>query len=273
MYNERKVIILKVLTLSIAVSAMIASSIGLIFTDIYKRIVSDSELAFIFAQDLISLISSVILLVLSVFPGKKHVKWEVIRIGLIGYLLYVFGQYVMGTVYNYCYFLYLTVFGLSIFFLMAALSDIKYENIEFDIPGSLRIIIAIYCTIIPAFFAPQWIVEIYQHIRNGLRPGSAGLTFNYYVYILDLCFVLPVCVLSVVFILQKKKSGILLGGILSIFGFALMLWVALGFWFKNLFHQQTDVGNTILFSVISLIFFVLSIFYFVKTKIMITGKV
>jgi hypothetical protein len=267
MFKKEKIIILQVLAALIAISALIASIAGIVFPGIYKSIVLDKEMPFVFAQDFISFIAVLLLLLLAFFGKKQNIKLDIIRIGIVGYLFYVYGQYVMGTVYNYYYFLYLSVFGLSIFYFINAFTGIEYEKLEFSISKSLRIIIAVYCAVMPVFFAPQWIIEILHYIQNYSRPGKNGLTFNYYVYILDLCFVLPVCVVVTVFLFQKKILGILLGGILSIFGFVLMLWVALGFFCQPLFHRNMDFGNATQFSIISFVFLVLSIFYFINTKI------
>jgi hypothetical protein len=267
MFKKEKIMTLRVLAALIAVSALIASVAGIVFPDIYKPIVAEKEMPFVFAQDLISFIAAVLLLVVTFLVKKENIKLDIIRIGIIGYLFYVYGQYVMGTVYNYFYYLYLFVFGLSIFYLINAFTGIEYEKLEFSIPKSLRIIIAVYCAVITVFFAPQWIIEILHYILNGSRPGAGALTFNYYVYILDLCFVLPVATAASVFLFQKKILGFLLGGIMSIFGFALMLWVALGFFCQPLFHLNMDVGDAVQFSIITIVFLVLSIFYFIYTKV------
>jgi hypothetical protein len=267
MFKEDKTKTIKILAALICIFALITSFSGIIFPGIYKHIIADKEMPFVFAQDLISFILSVSLSFLTFIWKKKSAKLDIIRIGMIGYLFYVYGQYVMGTVYNYHYFSYLTIFGLSIFYFINAFANIEYERLEFSIPKSLRIIIAVYCAAMPALFATQWIIEIWQSIQIYSRPGVGGLTFNYYVYILDLCFVLPVCAVASVFLFQKKIKGVLLGGIISIFGFALMLWVALGFFCQPLFNKTLDVGNAMLYTLISIIFLVLSIYYFICTKI------
>ena len=117
------------------------------------------------------------------------------------------------------------------------------------------------------FLNTPMLIVAHHFIKSNSRPGVVGLTFNYYVYILDLCFILPVCVVSSIFLFQKKILGFLLGGIISIFGFALMLWVALGFFCQPFFDQNLDVGNAVIFSIITFVFLVLSIFYFVHAKI------
>jgi hypothetical protein len=262
MFKKEKIRILNILISLIVISALITSLSGIVFPDIYKSIVAEEEMTFVFAQDLISFIGAALMLIITFFMKKDNVKLDIIKIGIVGYLLYAYGQYVMGTVYNYFYFSYLFIFSLSIFYLINVFAAIECERFEFVVPKSLRIIIAIYCTAIVVFFAPQWIIEIFHHIQKGSRPGADGLTFNYYVYIIDLVFVLPIGAVASFSLFKKKNPGFILGGIYLIFGFVLMLWVALGFLCQPLFHLNMDINGTAQFSIISFVFLVLCIFYF-----------
>jgi hypothetical protein len=267
MFKEEKIKTLRILAILIAVFALISSIIGIVIPGIYKPIVLNKEIPFVFAQDLVSLVAAISLLIMIFLGKKENIKMDIIRTGIIGYLFYVYGQYALGTVYNFLYFLYLIVFSLSIFYFINAFTGIEYKKLEFRMPKSLRIVIAVYCAIIPVFFAPQWIIDILHYIQNYSRPGAAGLTFNYYVYILDLCFILPVCAMASIFIFQNKIKGSLLGGILLIFGFMLMAWVALGFFCQPLFQLNLEVGWVVIYSIITCIFLILSILYFIHTKV------
>jgi hypothetical protein len=272
MFKKEKIMTLQVLAALIAISALIASTAGIIFPDIYKNIVEDSAMPFVIAQDVVTFIAAASSLAIVFFGKRENIKLDILQIGIIGYLFYAYGPHVMGTLYNYFYFLYLSVFGLSIFYFISAFTGIEYERLEFSIPRSLRIIIAGYCAVMPVLFVPQWIVGIWQAIQANARPTDFGI---YWVYILDLCFVLPVCAITSVFLFQKKTLGYLLGGILSIKGFTLMLSVALGNYFQPLFHQKMVVGGAggaVLFSTVSFVFLVLSIFYFIYTKVIKTDK-
>lgn len=267
MFKEESLKTLRVLTVLIALSILIASAAGILFPDIYKYVAEDSAMPFVVAQDVVTLITAILLLVIVLLGKRKNIKLDILQIGIIGYVFYAYGPYVMGTLYNYFYFLYLCAFGISIFYFIVAFANIEYKRLIFDIPNPLRLIIAVYCAVMPVLFAPQWIIGILQSIQMHARPTDFGM---YWVYILDLCFVLPVCALAAVFLLQKKTLGYLLGGVLSIKGFTLMLSVALGNYFQPLFGQKMVVGGAggaVLFSAVSLIFLVLSIFYFVYVKV------
>jgi hypothetical protein len=173
----------------------------------------------------------------------------------------------MGNLYNYFYFAYLCVFGLAIFYLIVALTGIEYEKLRFSMPDPLRIVIAAYCAAMPVLFAPQWIIGIVQGLQAHARPTDFGM---YWIYVLDLCFVLPACAIAAVLLFRKKALGYLLGGILMIKGFALMLSVAMGNYLAPLFDQKMvlgGAGGALLFSAISLVFLVLSLLFFIYAKV------
>ena len=269
MFKKEKIVTLRVLSSLIAALAFVCSAIGIFHPVIYKPIVLDRNIPFIFAQDLISAIAAVVLLIIILFGKKRLVKLDIVRTGIVSYLFYAYGQFVLGTLYNPFYFLYLAIFSLSIFYFIAAFTGIEYQTLKLDIPKPLRIVIAVYCALIPIIFAPQWILSVIESIQAHLRPEADSMfSFNVAVYIMDLSFVLPVCAIASVLIFRNKILGLILGGILSIKGFTLLAFVALGFIFQPLlFRQNMDVGNVILYSLVSIVFLVLAILFFANTKV------
>jgi hypothetical protein len=262
-FKEEKVATLRILAALIAISALAAALAGVIVPGLYRPIVSDEVIPFTYGQDVISLIAAVLLLTTL---RSRTIKTNIVQVGVVGYLFYAYAPYVMGTLYNYFYFLYIAVLGLSIFYFIIAFVSIEYEKLEFAMPTFLRMTIAIFCIVIVVLFAPQWIVAILKNIQTATWPGRSGFSFMYYVYILDLCFVLPVCALTAIFLLQKNTLGFLLGGIIPMKGFTLMLSVASGFFCQPLFQQKMSVGDAAEFSILSLVFLLLVVFYFARTK-------
>jgi hypothetical protein len=263
-FKEEKVATLRILAALIAISALAASLAGVIVPGLYRPIASDEVIPFTYGQDVISLIAAILLLATI---RSRTIKTNIVQIGVVGYLLYAYTPYVMGTLYNYFYFLYIAVLGLSIFYFIIAFVSIEYEQLEFAMPTFLRMTIAIFCVVIVVLFAPQWIVAIVKNVQTTTWPGKSGFHFIYYVYILDLCFVLPVCALTAIFLLQKKTLGFLLGGIIPMKGFTLMLSVASGLFCQPLFQQKMNVGDAAEFSILSLVFLLLVVFYLARTKV------
>jgi hypothetical protein len=263
-FKEEKVATLPILAALIAISALIASTVGVIVPAIYKPIASDEVIPFTFGQDVISLVAAILLLI--TIRGKDF-KSNILQAGIVAYLFYAYAPYVMGTLYNYFYFLYMAVVSLSIFYFVCAFTGIEYERLELTMPDALRIILAACCAAIVIYFAPQWVSAIVKDIQTNRWPGNSGFRTIYYVYILDLCFVLPVCAVASIFILQKKNLGFILGGTISVLGLVLMLSVASGFVCQPLFDQKMSVSDVVQFSIISFVFALLVIFYLVGIKV------
>jgi hypothetical protein len=264
--------LLRLLSVLIGAAALAAAVAGLAVPEIYRAIIPLPKLPFVFAQDCITVAAAAALLALSLFRFADSERLDVIRIGLVGYLFYAYGLAVMGVVYNDCYFIYLAVFGLSIFYFIFAFGAVDLKKLEIRLPGPLRIAIALFCAAVAVFFAPQWILAILGAIRDNLRPDTTGFAFNYYVYILDLCFVLPVCVITSVMLFRNHAMGTLLGGVITIKGFTLMLSVAVGFMCQPAFHQPPAVPQSVLFSVIALACLALGAAYFLSAKIVKLGR-
>ena len=263
MFKEEKVATLRVLAALIALSALTASAAGIIVPGLYKPIASDEAMPFTYGQDIISLIASIMLLF--TIPSKG-IKSHIFQVGIVGYLFYAYAPYVLGTLYTYMYFMYMAVLGLSIFYFINAFTGIAYEKLELTISAPLRIALAICCLVIVVYFAPQWISAIWKNIQTNTWPGSDRFRTIYYVYILDLCFVLPVCAVTSVLLLQKRNLGLVLGGVIPIFGCALMVSVTAGFACQPLFQQKMSFSDVFQFSIITLIFLILSAFYFIRRQ-------
>lgn len=264
MFKTEKQSALRMLAALITITALIASTTGVAWPDSYKSVLPRTEQPFVFGQDLVSMAAAAALLAIWKPQGAKA---NILRFGIVGYLFYAYAPYVMGTLYTYYYFLYLAVVGLTIFYFIVAFTGIDYAGTLFRLPTFLRIAVAIYCASIAVYFAPQWVTGILHNIRMHSGPGKTGFDFIYYVYVLDMCFVLPVCVIASVQLLQKKVLGAVLGGTLSVMGAILMLSVAMGYFCQPLFHQTLDKANAAQFSVLTFVFLVLSVFFFAYTKV------
>ena len=72
----------------------------------------------VFGQDLMTIVASVIILLLIARLKDGDSKKQIVILGILGYLFYAYGIYVIERGYNVLYYLYLAIFGLS-FWLMA----------------------------------------------------------------------------------------------------------------------------------------------------------
>ncbi len=263
MFKEEKVATLRVLAVLIAISALIASAAGIIVPTLYRPIVLDETLPFTYGQDITSLAAAIALLLTISSRGMKS---NIFQAGIVAYLFYAYAPYVMGTLYTNLYFLYMAVFSLSIFYFINAFTGIAYEELELIMSRPLRIAIAISCLVIVIYFAPQWVAAIWHNISTNTGRETADST-SCITYTSSICvFVLPACAVTFVLLLQKTNLGFVLGGVIQILGFVLMSSVTAGFLCQPLFQQKTSFGDLVQFSIITLVFLILSALYFLRTQ-------
>jgi len=267
MFKEERVVPLRILACLIGLAALVAAVAGIVWPGIYRPLVSAAGLAYEVAQDLVSVAAALILLVTAFAKGRAGFKAGILQIGLVAYLFYGYGGYVIGLLYTYFYFAYVCVFGLSIFYFIVAFTGIEPGKPDLSLPVPLRLAVASLCAAMPAIFAPQWIAGILGKAAAHFRPTVFGID---HVYVLDLSFVLPLCALAAIYLFRKRPLGYLLGGAILVKGFFLMLSVALGGFIEPLFGQKMVLagmsGGALPFSGISLAFLALAALFLACAK-------
>jgi hypothetical protein len=207
-------------------------------------------------------LASIAMLFLIIRIDEGDFVKQLILLGIIGYLFYGYGIYVLAKIYNILYFLYMAIFGLSFFSLVYGIANISkeaFDKIEF--PDTLRKVSAAFLFLIPVIFYPLWVIRMWPFIQEMRVPASGSN-----VYILDICFVLPVFAMMAVMLLEKDNFAILLTPVLFIKGFTLCISVALGEILKSLYDQTWNKFNAFLFIFLTLACLVLSILYFKKVS-------
>ena len=105
----------KTLWLFIAGLSLIAASIGVLNQNIYIKVIKSDLLPGTVAQDVITIIASLLLLLLIARVNETDVKKQIVVMSLLAYLLYGYGIYVIERIYNPLYILYMMIVGLSFY--------------------------------------------------------------------------------------------------------------------------------------------------------------
>ena len=250
----------RILWLLIALMALIASLIGVSNQGIYQGLMITDNIPGVLAQDLVTVLASIAMLFLIIKIDEGDFVKQLILLGIIGYLFYGYGIYVLAKIYNILYFLYMAIFGLSFFSLVYGIANISkeaFDKIEF--PDTLRKVSAAFLFLIPVIFYPMWVIRMLPFIQEMRVPASGSN-----VYILDICFVLPVFAIMAVMLLKKEDFAILLTPVLFIKGFTLCISVALGEILKPFYGQTWNKFNALLFIFLTLACLVLAVLYFNK---------
>jgi hypothetical protein len=250
----------KILWLLIALMALIASLIGIAYQGVYQNLTVLQNLPAILSQDLITVLASITILVLIIRIKESDFAKQLILLGIIGYLFYVYGIYVLGKFYNPLYLLYMAIFSLSFFSLVYGIANIRNEAYaKIKIPTPLQKVSAAFLFLIPIIFYPMWIISMWPFMQEMRVP-----VVNSNIYILDICFVLPVFAMMAVMLLKREKFAILLTPVLLIKGFTLCLSVALTEYLRPFYNQTWIKLNAFLFSFLALASLVLALLYFKK---------
>jgi hypothetical protein len=227
----------RLLWVLIGVLALAAAVIGVASPDIYSGIVSAELIPGAYSQDLISAVASVALLLLAWTSRDDRPKGQILGLGLIGYLFYAYGIYVIERAYNGLYLLYMAIFTLTFWALVSAGICLRPNTQAPDLPRALRITSASGALLQPVMFYPLWIAMLLPLMSTGNQIDSL-----YSIYILDLCFIMPAFLLLAVLTYKAHPLGLLLLPAMYVLGFTLIFSLALGELVKPLWNLNVNTA-------------------------------
>ena len=253
----------KVLWLLAAAVALIAALVGVFDPNIYGRVIRSDLMPAVFGQDLMTIAASLIILLLIFQTREEDPKKQIVILGLIGYLFYAYGIYVIERVYNMLYYLYLAIFGLSFWSAAYGVTTISPQVLrKARLPGLMRNISAGFSLLIAFVFNVLWIIQLLPLIKTGEK-----IEFLYSVYVLDLCFIMPAFVIIGVMLARNKGLGLLLTPAMFVLGFTLIFSLAVSETVKPLYDLTIDVGGLVSSVVLSMLFLLLAVLHLRKLKL------
>lgn len=207
-----------------------ASGAGIWNPGIYEGLVAPEIIPGAYSQDLISAAAAIALLYLSLPGPSNGPKLQIIALGLLGYLFYAYGIYVIERAYNGLYLVYMAVFALSFWAMVYAGASLRKGTTAVDLPKKLRLLSASGALLQPLIFYPLWIAMLLPLMSRGEQIDSL-----YSVFILDLCFIMPAFLILSVLTFKSRALGLILLPALYVLGFTLIFSLALGEIVKPLF--------------------------------------
>lgn len=219
-------------TVSVIVSilAITASVGGLIIPDLYQ----DNEFvkSAWFTNDLITLIVAIPLLIASLlFACKGSLHWQLVWMGMLGYMIYNFAFYLFGAAFNVLFLVYVALFSSSIAALILGLSNLNVNDIALRFSPKTPVkVISIYIMLIAImmFFVEMGMISSY--FQTGILPETIKLTGHptSIVFALDLSIVVPVSVVTAFLLWKRNTWGYILGMIMLLKGFTYGLVLSIG---------------------------------------------
>jgi hypothetical protein len=116
-----------------------AALVGVFKPSIYEKVVSNDILPAVFGQDLMTIVASIIILLLAIRIRREDSKKQIVILGILGYLFYAYGIYVIERLYSVLYYLYMAIFGLSFWSMAYGVAKIHPEILQkVQVPGLMR---------------------------------------------------------------------------------------------------------------------------------------
>jgi hypothetical protein len=217
--------------------AVATAGTGVWRPEIYGRVVARELLPGAYSQDLISVAAGLGLLYLSYAARPDRAKHQIVALGLLGYLFYAYGIYVIERTYNGLYLLYMAIFALSFWAMVMAAATMHRQGPSASLSRALRIVSASGAILQPLIFYPLWIGMLLPLMRSGEQIDSL-----YSIFILDLCFIMPGFLVLSFLTYRNHRTGLLLLPALYVLGFTLIFSLAVGELVKPLFGTAPSLA-------------------------------
>lgn len=253
----------KIIWLSTGLLSLIAALFGVVNPAVYRNLVSTEIIPAVFGQDLLTIVASVTILLLAVRIKTGDSKKQIVILGLLGYLFYAYGIYVIERIYNMLYYLYLAIFGLSFWAIVYSTANLRPEILQkVQLPELMRKIAATFSLLVAVVFNVLWIIQLLPLVQSGEK-----IEFMYSIYILDLCFIMPVFIILGIMTIMKKGAGLLLTPAMFIFGFTLIFSLAVSEMVKPLYDMGISMGSLLSSLILSLLFLILAFLHLKQIKL------
>jgi hypothetical protein len=247
--------VLWILTGSLSLVAAVA---GVARPGIYDGLVDPAIMPGVFTQDLVVILGSLLMILLSSSLRPAQHRKAVILFGLSGFIFYAYGIYAMEQVYTMLYPVYLAIFALSFFGLIVGLASVQPgPNSHYDVPIRFRYTAAIFGIFIAIVFNIVWFARLIPLLQTGNRIEN---TFS--IFIIDLCFIMPAFVITAVMAIRRQLLGLVGLPALFVLGVGILSPLALAELVKpGRYGMPMDAGPLAMFAVLSVAFLIFAAVY------------
>lgn len=192
---------------------------------------------------------------------KKSIKYKVMRVSMVAYILYLAISLAFGVAYNSLFPLYLMYFSISLYTFILCMvtldADEVGKKIKQGIPHRGIGIFLIFAGL--SVFV--WLIDIIGAVKTGRPPEIIGTYTTEITFLLDLGVIAPAAFIASYLILHKKNLGYLLSSILLIANAMIGLVVIGQSLMQMLAGIQLTAGVTIIYVVIFVVMSTFAIYY------------
>jgi hypothetical protein len=243
--------------------------IGVLDNRIYSKVVSQDVLPGVISQDLQTIAAALLLLALTLRMSPRDTRRHVVGVGILGYLFYAYGIYAIEQIYNYLYFVYLAIFGLSLYTIIYSLANLDPDKLNMVVLGErIRKVSVGFSLFVAVFFSLLWILMLVPLIERGEKIESM-----YSIFILDLSFIMPAFFILAILSAKKQGFGLLMTPALYVLGFTLLFPVGMAEFIKPFFELPVDPSGAVLYLGISALFLLVAFIYLPRLEFKVGNQV
>lgn len=168
----------------------------------------------------VSLLLTVPLLVLAlVFVRRGSIRAQVVWIGVLLYMVYMYAFAVFGATFNDAFLLHIGVFSTSLFALACALPALDRRAIA-EAFGANRAAkwVGVFLVVVGIAQGSLWLFVVIRNAFNGEVLHDIPVLGQHVVFSLDLGFLVPMLIVSGVLLTRRLPAGYLLGTAMAVMG-------------------------------------------------------
>jgi hypothetical protein len=242
------------------VLSVVTAGWGLLDPGIYAGLIAPATRPGALSQDVITVFVGVTLCGLALAGARVGPKAELVGLGLLGYLFYGYGIYVIERVYNLLYLNYLAIFGIAAWVLVLGAVDIVHRTANrASLARTFSKISAGGALLQPLIFYPLWISMLIPIMVTREQIDSL-----YSIFILDLVFIMPAFLLVAVGQFRGRSWAVVLTPVMFILGAVLIFSLALGELVKPAFGSPITMAGLLPPTLLTALFVALAVLHLNK---------
>lgn len=242
------------------VLSVVTAGWGLVDTGIYVGLIAPATRPGALSQDVITVMAGVTLCGLALAGTRVGPKAELVGLGLLGYLFYGYGIYVIERVYNVLYLNYLAIFGSAAWLLVLGAVDVVHRTADrASLTRQFSKISAFGALLQPVIFYPLWISMLIPIMVTRDQIDSL-----YSIFILDLVFIMPAFLLVAVGEFRDRGWAVVLAPVMFVLGAVLIFSLALGELVKPAFDSPITMAGLLPPMLLTALFFALAVLHLKK---------
>lgn len=150
--------------------------------------------------------------------GRRAYRWRMLLAGTYAYCVYELVIYAFAVHFNTLFLVYCAALGVSMFGLIALLSELARERHAIDARAAK--LAGAFLVAVGGLFALLWLVEIVPALLRGEPSPQLAETglFTNPVHVIDLSFVLPIHILVGIALWHRARLGEVYGPVVLAFG-------------------------------------------------------